>query len=866
MKHRFLLCITVFLACHPLLWPQTLTNQFPPDKYDHRDDGAAPSASVPTAPSASVKGSRDEGRNTDYRAASFSADGVPIAQPLPAAPTGVPVHIAAKRQTKTGDLYTLDGDVEIDYRGYILRAGKATYDASTGLVEAEGKLRLEGGPDDESISADRGSVNLEQQTAHFYNVTGSIRLEHAARPTADLTSKQEQYLPGERTPPDPQTGPSNPLIFTGREVFKDGPHRYRVLDGSVTSCQLPRPDWRLVASRIFIDKDANGDGGGKAIARNTRFTLLQIPIVYLPYATHPIDSDGRQSGFLIPSFGVSTSKGTIFGEQYFWALSRSMDLTLGSEYYTQRGFAPRGEFRMRGSGLDFLDAHFHSLLDRRTQTATATSQSGNQGGTDLLVDGRHDFSPDTRGVLDLEYLSSYVFRQAFEENFSLAISSEVKSQAFLTHKSAGISESLRFDRYQSFETNTPLTEVRILHTPTLEAEAAGQRVPGTPLMGRFSASIGGLSRSEPGVQIGQVRRLDLYPHLEFPFSLKGWNFRPEIALRDTAYSKSQLPGTGLPVVRSSSLNRSDFEAGFEIHPPVVQRDFTPSWLVRLLGGDLRHTVEPDLQYRYVGGVHNFNSVLRFDETDIVSDTSEIEYSLTQRLFLRNLRKHPCSADEPATPSGMCSGGTIDWLSWRVTQKYFLHPDFGGAVVSGARNVLSSTLDLTGVAFLTQPRFLSPVVSRLRLRTTAATDLEWDLDYDAKLGRITSSDLFAAYRHNDYAFAISHAKLDAPELSPTSTANLAQAVSNYNQLRLLASYGGSGKRGLSAGANGGYDFTLSTLQFGGVQAAYNWNCCGISLEYRRYALGSVRNENQYLYSFSLAGIGTAGNLRRAIRIF
>jgi LPS-assembly protein len=268
----------------------------------------------------------------------------------------------------------------------------------------------------------------------------------------------------------------------------------------------------------------------------------------------------------------------------------------------------------------------------------------------------------------------------------------------------------------------------------------------------------------------------------------------------------------------------------------------------------------------VSGVRNFASTLRFDDTDIVSDTSELEYSITQRLFLRNLREHICSDDEVVGADGKCGGGTIDWLSWRVAQKYFFHPDFGGAVMSGARNVLWTTLDLTGVAFLTEPRYLSPVISRVRLRTTSATDLEWDLDYDPKLGRITSSDLFASYRLNDYSFAISHAKLDAPELSPTSTANLNQAVSNYNQLRLLMSYGETGKRGLSAGINGGYDFTLSTLQFGGIQSSYNWNCCGVSLEYRRYELGSVRNESQYLYSFTLAGVGTAGNLRRAVRIF
>ncbi|HEY0758610.1 MAG TPA: LPS assembly protein LptD [Acidisarcina sp.] len=880
MRLRFPLCITVLLACHPLLWPQALTNQFPPAAMGAAQRGAksegaqnrarAAMSSPPAKPQDRpedvvvnesepvLPGAGGGASQPAQGPARLSVDGVPIAEPEQPEPVGVPVHIAADRETKRGDLYTLDGHVEIDYQGYVVRADTALYNTATDAIEAEGHLQLEGGRDQEEVSAEHGTINLREQTAHFYNVVGSIRLARPVPITPAMTGLASSAPAAAEAPP-------NPLIFTGREVLKDGPDRYRVIDGSVTSCQLPRPDWRLAASRILLDE--SGPDGGRATARNTRFTLLGVPVFFLPYATHPIDTRERQSGFLIPTFGVSSSKGTIFGEEYFWAINRSMDLTLGSEYYSARGFAPRGEFRLRGRDLDFLTIHFHSLLDRRTGEASSATGRGNQGGTDLLVDGRRDFSSATRGVLDLEYLSSYVYRQAFEENFSIAISSEVKSQAFVTHQADGISESLSFERYQSFENNTPLTEIRILHTPTLSAEAVDHQIPDTPLVWRFSVSLGGLSRSEPGLQrVGEVRRIDLYPHLELPLSFRGWNFRPEFAVRETAYSRSQLPGVGLPVVRDASLNRGDVEAGFELHPPIIERDFSPPWLLHLLGGGLRHSIEEDVRYRYVTGVDHFTSVLRFDDTDIVSNTNEVEYSLTQRLFLRQLKEHQCGEKEAPREDGNCGGGTVDWLSWSVAQKYFFDPQFGGAVVTGTRNVLDTTLDLTGVAFLTQPRFTSPVISRVRLRTTSATDLEWDLDYDPKLGRITSSDLFAAYHHDGYAFALSHAKLDAPEPSPTSPQNLASAVSNYNQLRVLFSYGASGKRGFSAGANGGYDFTLSALQFGGVQSAYNWNCCGLSLEYRRYNLGSVRNENQYLYSFSLAGIGTAGNLRRAVRIF
>jgi LPS-assembly protein len=41
---------------------------------------------------------------------------------------------------------------------------------------------------------------------------------------------------------------------------------------------------------------------------------------------------------------------------------------------------------------------------------------------------------------------------------------------------------------------------------------------------------------------------------------------------------------------------------------------------------------------------------------------------------------------------------------------------------------------------------------------------------------------------------------------------------------------------------------------------------MNVEYRRFALGSVRNENQFRFTFSLANISAIGNLKRQERLF
>ena len=93
-----------------------------------------------------------------------------------------------------------------------------------------------------------------------------------------------------------------------------------------------------------------------------------------------------------------------------------------------------------------------------------------------------------------------------------------------------------------------------------------------------------------------------------------------------------------------------------------------------------------------------------------------------------------------------------------------------------------------------------------------------------------------------------------------------APTRFDQLRLLLGYGHTDKQGFTGAANIGFDAHVGFLQYASVQTAYNWNCCGMNVEYRRFALGSVRNENQYRFTFTLANIGALGNLRRQERLF
>jgi LPS-assembly protein len=819
MRVRTFLFITALMLCHLKLWPQTLTKQFP---------AASGPSSLPDAP--------------DY----------PIAEVVTAPPSGVPVRFESRQQEKHGEVYSLIGDVRIEYKDYVLSADKVSYNRETGDAEADGHVRLQGGRNNELILADHGKLNFELETGRFENVTGSIGRQPSA------SKKKLVYTT------------ANPFLFTGRVLIKEGPERYQVIQGTMTSCLLPDPDWQIHSSLIRMNY-------GVAKAKNSYFTRLGVPILYLPNVTHPVDADARQSGLLLPVLGTSSTKGTVVGESIYLVINRSMDATFGTQYFSKRGWSPSGDFRYRGRGEDFVNARFTAVWDRGLAPDYV-----NQGGQDIVFSGRRDFDLDerTRAVATGEYLSSFVYREAFAESFALAVASQVASSAFVTHNDAGRSASISFDRYQNFEGTTQVgntfntPQIRILHVPSLDFNTIDQPLRGTPMRWSVDSSAAGLSRSEPGYKTGVIGRFDLYPHLSVPLHFDGWTLRPEVGARETYYSQSQIPSSTTPLPGNGSVNRSDLEASFELRPPALVRDFKAPTLERLFGSDLRHTIEPEIQYRFVGGVNNFASIPRFDTTDVVSNTNEVEYSLTQRLFFKHLHPKNCSSgDVPAPINGIislpgtyteCGGDTDAWITWKLAAKYFFDPYFGGAASPFRRNVLVSTLDLTGVAFLNGPRNTSPLISRFKVRTSEHSDLEWDADYDFKTGRMDASNVFADYRRDSVFGSVGYSSLQA--LNPSFTSNLAGQVTKYNLLRLLLGYGAPTKRGLSAAADAGYDFVQNALQYGGIQSSYNWDCCGFSVEYRRLALGSVRNENQYGFNFTLAGVGAAGNLKHSERIF
>jgi LPS-assembly protein len=133
--------------------------------------------------------------------------------------------------------------------------------------------------------------------------------------------------------------------------------------------------------------------------------------------------------------------------------------------------------------------------------------------------------------------------------------------------------------------------------------------------------------------------------------------------------------------------------------------------------------------------------------------------------------------------------------------------------------------------------------------------EWRLDYDPLLGRISNSSVNGNIRLSKYFFSLGHTTVNTDPV----------VAAPSNQINVLVAVGNQNRKGWNAAVTTFYDLRMHILDFATTEVSYNTDCCGISVEYRRYNFGT-RDDTQYRLSFSVANVGSFGNMRKQERIY
>jgi LPS-assembly protein len=110
-------------------------------------------------------------------------------------------------------------------------------------------------------------------------------------------------------------------------------------NASYTTCPPICPTWKVVASKLNIDRVR---GWGEAI--NTYFYVHNMPLVWIPYFSFPVDKR-RKTGFLFPTFAYTNNNGFHISFPYYLNLAPNYDATISPNYIYRRGIQFTGNLR-----------------------------------------------------------------------------------------------------------------------------------------------------------------------------------------------------------------------------------------------------------------------------------------------------------------------------------------------------------------------------------------------------------------------------------------------------------------------------------------------------------------------------------------
>jgi LPS-assembly protein len=83
---------------------------------------------------------------------------------------------------------------------------------------------------------------------------------------------------------------------------------------------------------------------------------------------------------------------------------------------------------------------------------------------------------------------------------------------------------------------------------------------------------------------------------------------------------------------------------------------------------------------------------------------------------------------------------------------------------------------------------------------------------------------------------------------------------------VATYGNTNRKGFSGAFGLDFNFAQRIAHQVVNQVSYNFGCFALDFEYRRFAVGDLRRENQFRVALSLANVGSFGNLKPRERLY
>jgi LPS-assembly protein len=670
---------------------------------------------------------------------------------------------------------------------------------------------------DLNVAAEKAEFNRKTRFGTFYNAVG----------TAHLTDRQvDRSLFGTLEPE---------VAFHAERLAKTGPRTYTLTNGGFSTCAQPAPRWEMQGSSgtIVLDK--------RALLKNAVLRVKNVPMFYVPVIYYPLSEDDRSTGFLLPTYSASTIRGTGLSNAFFWAIDRSQDATFYHDYYSKAGQGYGGEYRfVAAPGSDGQGRLY--ILDEKEQTNDVgeVTRAGHRsydirgyGGMNL----RHGFRLSGR----TEYVTDITTRQLYQQNvydaskrdryFGVTLTGNIKRYRLFANVE-------RRDAFLQELRTDPATQLPVIvlngrrqgRAPQVTVSAAEKPIGRSRVYFGVGGEVANLIQQDnvddPTTNRG-LWRFDGAPTFRVPLSkLPYLSATTSASYRLTHWLESIDPITH--VQTNTALTRQLLDLRMNVVGPVLSRIFqTPE---NGYADRFKHLIEPSASIRWLSPFDQIDNVVKFDQVDYeVGGTTTLNYALTNRLLAKRKRE--------GRP-----GDVRTILTVAISQSYYtnsLAAKYDLNYQSGSASKFSNlAFDVNGAP-------ADHVTTRFH--TELHPDLKRPLLYS----------LSGTYDTRKAQFSAGWRKRSVIPGLPGYEANAATHYMNANtSLRLLDN---------RVGGTYGFDYDLRNSAFLQQRwiAYYNAQCCGISVDYQRFALGAVGQPNtvqdrRFGISFTLAGIGSFAN--------
>ena len=460
------------------------------------------------------------------------------------------------------EILIFSGNANFNRADQSVLADQAEYDLQSNILNARGNVHYR--EDELSLYSDTAFLKMASDKAHLTNTQYFLETI-PARGHADV-------------------------------VYKDSNTVYRFKNASYTTCRPDNQDWAFYADDLKLDRES-----GRAQALNATLKVRDIPVLYTPYISFPID-DRRKSGFLAPSFGSTDETGFDSTVPYYWNIAPNLDMTFSPRVMAKRGVMLGGEIRYL---TPESDTEFSAEIVPRDSERKDT-----RGLASLINKTR--FSPNLDFDMDGNYISDDDYLDELGTSLSFSTDRHVKSQANLNYRIGDTSMLARLEYYQTIDSTIDSADRPYRRLPQLQLDtnkAIGDTGVEVDLNSEFVYFDRGDSVTGP--------RLNIKPGISYSFNSPSMFIKPKVSVDHTQYWLDDSRDS--PTDKFSDVSRTLPIASID-GGVFLERDFT------LNSNSYLQTLEPRAFYLYIPD----------DDQDAlpVFDTSENDFSYSQ-LFREN---------------------------------------------------------------------------------------------------------------------------------------------------------------------------------------------------------------------------------------